>query len=374
MKLSAIIPIILLVVSFSSCSKLQKVTDIVVQPTARERYQRNFMDGDTLFESWNRSMKQARVNKLRVPLPFTMSGTFEPNDKDALGYELTLKRGEVLHIDVLQVVDSALVFIDLFEFENDSTLSKKPLKSNDWQSKMLQFEPETSGRYKIIIQPELASKTTYNLIIYTQPTLGFPVIGKGNAAIQSFWGAARGGGNRSHEGVDIFASRGTPVVAITNGFVSSAGERGLGGKQVWLRSGVYGMSLYYAHLDSIAVSTGTRVKIGDTLGFVGNTGNAKTTPPHLHFGIYTGRGAIDPFPFIKQTDIPLIKTDLHKNAGVTTAKQNQLRSGPMVSYEKLATLSIRDTLSILGKSEQWYQVKIKCSLEGFIHQSLIKQL
>jgi hypothetical protein len=57
-------------------------------------------------------------------------------------------------------------------------------------------------------------------------------------------------------------------------------------------------SLYYAHLDEQLVSQGDRVAEGDTIGLVGNTGNARTTPPHLHFGIYAAGGAINPLPFV----------------------------------------------------------------------------
>ncbi len=75
------------------------------------------------------------------------------------------------------------------------------------------------------------------------------------------------------------------MAVLANGRIGFTGEKGLGGKQVWLRDTKRGQSLYYAHLDSIAKTSGS-VKTGDTLGFVGNTGNARTTPPHLHFGIY----------------------------------------------------------------------------------------
>jgi murein DD-endopeptidase MepM/ murein hydrolase activator NlpD len=371
MKLSTSFSCFILLLLVVSCSKLQKVADIVVQPTARERYQREFKDNDSLLKYWNTILSTAKHNKLSIAMPFTMSGTFESNKFQALGYELNLERGEALMVDILQVVDSSRLFIDVYQFENDSLLAKEPIASSEWQKSRLQFEPKTSGRYKIIIQPELNAETSYNLIMYTQPTLGFPVVGKQNSAIQSFWGMSRDGGSRSHEGVDIFAARGTPVVAIGDGFVSSAGERGLGGKQVWLRSGLFGISMYYAHLDSIAVKSGRRVKVGDTLGFVGNTGNAKTTNPHLHFGIYTGSGAINPLPFIKMTEVPSITAEIYKSVGVTTQGQNQLRSGPDVSYEKLATINSKDTIRIVGKSQQWFQVKIKDTLEGFMHQSLI---
>src|SRR5690606_27632559 len=135
--------------------------------------------------------------------------------------------------------------------------------------------------------------------IYTQPSLGFPVAGKGNANIQSLWGADRDRGARRHEGVDIFAARGTAVIAVTDGIIVRSGAYGLGGEQVWLRDRLFGISIYYAHLDSIHVYPRQRVEKGDTLGFVGNTGNARTTSPHLHFGIYSRYGAVDPLPYIR---------------------------------------------------------------------------
>lgn len=66
--------------------------------------------------------------------------------------------------------------------------------------------------------------------------------------------------------------------------------------------GLFGQSIYYAHLDSQAVSAGQVVKKGAIVGFMGNTGNAKYTASHLHFGIYTGSGAIDPLLYIQKRD------------------------------------------------------------------------
>src|SRR5690606_29891858 len=145
---------------------------------------------------------------------------------------------------------------------------------------------------KVVIQPEIEASTPFRIKMRTQPVYQFPVAGAKNTSIQSFWGANRDGGRRSHEGIDIFAPRENPVIAVTDGYVTSTGERGQGRKQVWLRDQKRNPSLYYANLDSIANEGRRSVKTGDTLGFVGNTGNARTTPPHLHFGIYKGyRGA-----------------------------------------------------------------------------------
>lgn len=129
--------------------------------------------------------------------------------------------------------------------------------------------------------------------------LAFPVSGF-NSKIGSFWGASRDGGERSHKGIDIFARRGTPVVAIADGVIVDKGNTGRGGKVVWLQPDDQPLKAYYAHLDTWKVKKGQRVKKGQVLGTVGNTGNAKTTPAHLHFGIYTKKGAVNPLPYVKK--------------------------------------------------------------------------
>jgi murein DD-endopeptidase MepM/ murein hydrolase activator NlpD len=112
-----------------------------------------------------------------------------------------------------------------------------------------------------------------------------PVQGVRGADIDSTWGAPRSGG-RKHTGADIFAPKGTPVIAATNGVVLAITTDRLGGKVVYL----FGEGLtiqYYAHLDAWdpALREGQHVKAGHVLGTVGNTGNAKNTPSHLHFGV-----------------------------------------------------------------------------------------
>ncbi len=127
------------------------------------------------------------------------------------------------------------------------------------------------------------------------PTLlRVPVAGVRVRQLVDTWGGIRSG-NRRHEGIDIMARRGTAVVSAASGMVSMIGENGLGGTVVWA-VGPGGERHYYAHLDSVAaIVEGQDLLPGDTLGFVGNTGNARTTPPHLHYGIYTDSGAINPY-------------------------------------------------------------------------------
>jgi murein DD-endopeptidase MepM/ murein hydrolase activator NlpD len=103
-----------------------------------------------------------------------------------------------------------------------------------------------------------------------------------------------------HEGTDVFADAGTPLVACERGVVTRMGSNVLGGITVWLR-GESGVSYYYAHLSSFAagVAPGSVVEPGTVLGYVGNTGNAASTPSHLHFEVHPGGGdAVDPYPLL----------------------------------------------------------------------------
>ena len=125
--------------------------------------------------------------------------------------------------------------------------------------------------------------------------LRVPVAGVTIRRLANTWGGIRSG-NRRHEGIDIFAKRGTAVVSATNGIVSAVGRNNLGGYVVWV-VGPGRQRHYYAHLEGYAeISEGQEVGIGDTLGYVGDSGNAKGTPTHLHYGIYTDSGAINPYP------------------------------------------------------------------------------
>ncbi len=128
--------------------------------------------------------------------------------------------------------------------------------------------------------------------------LAMPVKGIKTRQISDTWGAARSEG-REHNGQDIFAKRGTPVYSATEGYVLRVGENRLGGNVVFI-FGAGGRRYYYAHLENFApeLKAGDYVTTDTLIGFVGTSGNAKNTPPHLHFSVYGAGGAMNPLPLL----------------------------------------------------------------------------
>src|SRR5690606_9976070 len=133
-------------------------------------------------------------------------------------------------------------------------------------------------------------------------SLPIPVARVQARELQDTWGASRSRG-RLHEGIDIMAPRGTKVFSATEGLIADLRNNNLGGKVVWIL-GPGGSWHYYAHLDGHkrGLKVGDPVKKGQLIGYVGNSGNARHTAPHLHYGIYLqgkGRGVVNPYPYLR---------------------------------------------------------------------------
>lgn len=109
----------------------------------------------------------------------------------------------------------------------------------------------------------------------------------------SVWGDPRDGGARRHQGIDIGAPRGTPVLAAASGTVKYSTYSGRCGLGVSIDHGG-GWRTVYCHLASSDVARGDTVTRGQRIGTVGNTGNAQTTPPHLHFEIRHNDAPVNP--------------------------------------------------------------------------------
>lgn len=123
------------------------------------------------------------------------------------------------------------------------------------------------------------------IIALIPPTIRMPVTGAGRGDYDqaAFW-AYPWGKSVTHKGVDIFAARGTDVVAAESGWVIYTGQLSLGGNVVFVLSAGWRLH-YYAHLQSIETVTGKWLTRGALLGKVGTTGNAIGKPPHLHYSI-----------------------------------------------------------------------------------------
>ena len=286
----------LLAAIIASCSSTSR--NIFSKKTPHEKYAEKLDDNDLdktpEGRQWLAASKLALEDAQPVQLPYRQQGYFAPGKARALGLQFTAKRGEKLTF-TLNKKEPFVIYADLFR-QSDGEPSI--LLSVDTSLSQFSYDIDEAGSYILRLQPELFRSGEYNLSVSVGPSLGFPV-GNNKGKVGSIWGDSRDGGKRSHEGIDIFAPKRTPVVAAADAVVTGVKEENLGGKTIWLRM-EKNISLYYAHLDKQLVHLGQLVKKGDIVGLVGNTGNAKHTPSHLHFGIYTYAGPADPLPFVNK--------------------------------------------------------------------------
>jgi murein DD-endopeptidase MepM/ murein hydrolase activator NlpD len=174
-----------------------------------------------------------------------------------------------------------------------------PVRERPYASEAERLRFEMRARYAVFM-PRFLAKVGAEV----DAALLMPVDGVRVAQVSDTWGAARAGG-RSHEGVDIFAPTGTPIRSAVVGFVYSIESLSLGGNSVTIVGGG-GRRYFYTHLSAFAedLREGQHVTTDTVLGYVGNTGDAATTPPHLHFGVYEGAAepcrwrAINPYPLL----------------------------------------------------------------------------
>lgn len=163
------------------------------------------------------------------------------------------------------------------------------------------YSPEFQNSERSTAERTITAPFRYAALVAKQPEakIQIPIRSVKAGQIADTFHAPRGE-ERLHQGQDIFATRGTPVYSATEGYVWRIGENRLGGNTLMVL-GAGGRVYYYAHLDrhTPELKVGDAVTTDTILGFVGNTGNAKGTPPHLHFSIYTPSGAINPLPLFE---------------------------------------------------------------------------
>jgi murein DD-endopeptidase MepM/ murein hydrolase activator NlpD/SH3-like domain-containing protein len=334
--------------------------------------------GTALTQAWLREAREAIDAPLEVDLPLLDEGWFDAGDPTAIGYRFSAPRGRLITVSLAVDPETpGRVFVDLFRLPSDDDDELRTVPADTLADGSIQYEPRRDGEFLVRVQPELLVSGSYRLTLAEDPALAFPVAGHGVGSIQSVFGVARDGGRRSHHGVDIFARRGTPVIASVAGRVNRVEVTNLGGNVVWLRDERMSRNLYYAHLESQAVSNGQRVEVGDTLGFVGNSGNARTTPPHLHFGIYS-RGPTDPDPYIRPSGRSLAALTVDRaryGSWVRTENDGiRLREAPSLRADERDELGDATPLLVIGGSGEWYRVRTADGRQGYIAARLTEPL
>lgn len=307
-----------------------------------------------------------------VGLPFDEEGFLFAETPEARSYRVSLRRGQRLSIDIaLDDNEPARLFVDVYRLQADTSLSPLPVLSSESTSKDLEYVSTRRADYVVRLQPELLRGGHYRISLRAEASMAFPVQGRSTTAILSVFGDTRDGGRRQHRGVDIFAPRGTPVLSATKGRVSRIETTPIGGKVVWVRDSEHSQSIYYAHLDSQVVRAGSIVERGTLIGMVGNTGNARTTPPHLHFSVYQRRqGAVDPYYFVYQPPgtLPDFSAPVDQ-LGAWTRTVNEgirLRSGPSGRSAVISELEEHTPLRVLAATGSWYRVRLPNGRNGFV--------
>jgi len=343
-----------------------------------ERYARSLrnagLDETALGRDWISAGRGALANTTPVDLPLRETGYLSPDDPEARAWQFSLAEGRRLVINLETIAaDPFRVYLDLFELRGkppEATL----VASAEEGTVQLEFEPERDGTFVLRLQPELLRGGRFTITKETRAALTFPIEGREGQNIASSFGDSRDAGGREHQGIDIFAPRGARVVAAADGLVSSAGTNNLGGKVIWVRTS-RGQSHYYAHLDAQLVGAGTRVRAGDPIGTVGNTGNARTTAPHLHFGIYRGgSGPIDPYPFVfTETARPAsvtVDTEALGSWRRVSTRNARLRAAPAPTASIVRDLPQHTVAFVEGAVRDWYRVRLPDGTAGFLSGQL----
>ncbi|HEY0633460.1 MAG TPA: M23 family metallopeptidase [Thermoleophilaceae bacterium] len=169
-------------------------------------------------------------------------------------------------------------------------------------------KPHAKPKPKPKPKPAKRRKPSRTHVLLTAKGFVFPVYGKHDYT--DTFGAARAD-TGFHAGNDIFAAAGTPLVAVCDGSLNRVGTLPISGNRLWVKCAKTGDSFFYAHLSAFATDTrdGLRVRAGQVIGFLGSTGDAEKTPPHLHFEVHpASRAAVDPYPFLRawenRRDVP----------------------------------------------------------------------
>ena len=382
---AGLLPMTVAIATIAGCNTRIPLFERARPASAHERYadglERAGLANSALARDWLAAATSSIRQPVSVTLPFREAGYFAASEARAIAYAVRLRDGQRLSANAETTGGAPLtIFLDLYRQTGDTAKPLDLIASVDTlpaaSGARLVHEARDDGVYVLRVQPELLRSGAFTITVTTEPSLAFPVSGRSDKAVQSFFGADRDAGARRHQGIDIFAPRGTPVLAAANGVVRSVSPNNLGGNVVWLSDYSRGQTLYYAHLDRHHVVAGQSVTVGDTLGFVGNTGNARSTPPHLHFGIYRrGHGAVDPFPFVyRSTASPRAVVGATSEIGQLGRSRERAAvvAAPETNAATLTTISAATPLRIDAAAAEWFRVRLPDGTVGYVASRLVE--
>jgi len=370
MKNRALFSLLIFILFFQAACTLTGPSGIFGKKSPHEQYSRKLTDAGlrptALGALWFSEAEKSLNKPLSVSVPYKESGYFAAERPRATALKFEAKRGQRISIYLQKKPTTGFtIYVDLWKLKNDR--NKKLLAYADTNGSPFNYDIEDEGIYILRLQPELLSAGEYTLVISSGPSLAFPVR---SGRIGSFWGDNRDEGARRHEGIDIFAAKRTPVIAAAKGIINRVGENKLGGKVIFLRPNDKNYSLYYAHLDEHLVREGQRVSEGDTIGLVGNTGNARYTSAHLHFGIYTMGGAVDPFAFVNpnvKQPLPITAPVSQLGKSLRTVNRNvTLREAPDQEGNSLVKMPLNTLVVAEAACAGWYKVSLPDDARGYI--------
>ncbi len=327
-----------------------------------------------LGRDWEKVGDAALRSPVNIDAPFRETVYVDSTRAFAASYRFAVVRGQRTEIQLsLEPTSDWRIYLDLFREPDEPAEPPVHVASGGEGDLRLAFEPREDGRYLLRLHSELLRGGSCTLEIRNVASLDFPVAGHDTSSIGSTFGAEREAGRREHHGVDIFARRHTDVLATSNARVRRVDEWKLGGNIIWLEDPERGLRIYFAHLQTQDVEEGVWVNAGDRIGTVGNSGNARTTPPHLHFGVYVrGEGPIDPFPFLQQpTRKPRdIRVKLDPLGGWLRTKQDKVALRPQPGGEPtLGEIEKHTALYVAGGSSRSYRVVLPNGLIGYVAES-----
>jgi peptidoglycan LD-endopeptidase LytH len=258
---------------------------------------------------------------------------------------------------LLAVAAIALPAIAAVGMHGDAPISA-PVRSSAIQPSA---SPTASGKTPAIHAAAAPSPSAKSLV--------FPVEARDLDNVIGRFGDRRDGGRRTHLGIDIAAPRGTPVLAVANGVVDRVELHDrLGGRVVWLREAGSSRRHYFAHLQTIVVTRGQKVRAGQMLGTVGTTGNAVGTPPHLHYAVKIADDVLDPVSLFRSRDGDRVAVSEGRVLRTHLAG-GALKARP--GGRTIAVLPARQTVTVLGEEGRFYRVRYK-GREGYLARWLLE--